>query len=175
MDTINPRAHYGSQQAGGIAASTAPPPSSHGPYGTGAGAGVKGGVQRPPLRSLQWLWSSIVWYWSTLTWFVTLPWRVLSFLTPGFLQPYMRWTEETANWWTSPVTRLASDATYGTIAFFDHQLSWLRGTVASTHSSNVHHFWVAYEAYLRLIQHKAHLIETHGFDGLRLAFVSRTV
>ncbi|EFJ50622.1 hypothetical protein VOLCADRAFT_88632 [Volvox carteri f. nagariensis] len=144
---------------------------------TGAtGAGVSGGAARhPKLRNLQWLWSVIVWYWSTVAWVVTLPWRVITWLSPGALRPAEQWLEQTVEWWTGPPRRLAANLLYGVIAWCDGQISYLRRTVLITHKTNLHHFWVAYEAYLRLIQHKAHLIEQHGFDGLWMALNIKTV
>lgn len=55
------------------------------------------------------------------------------------------------------------------------QLTHGWSSVRGTHKSNMHHFWVAYEAYLRLIQYKAALIEKHGFDGLWMTVQSNTM
>ncbi|GLC39334.1 hypothetical protein PLESTB_000896100 [Pleodorina starrii] len=143
-------------------------------YGT-AGGGRGGATRYPRLRSLQWLWSAVVWYWSTVAWVVTLPWKIFTWLTPGFLKPAEEWVESTLEWWTGPPIRLAADVLYGIISWFDGLLSYGRRSVSTTHKSNMHHFWVAYEAYLRLIQHKAHLIEKHGFDGLWMALHTKTV
>ncbi|GFH28752.1 uncharacterized protein HaLaN_27294 [Haematococcus lacustris] len=40
----------------------------------------------------------------------------------------------------------------------------------TTHRGNTQHFKVALEAYLRLIQHKAEVIEKHGLRGIPVAF-----
>ncbi|PNH04948.1 hypothetical protein TSOC_008840 [Tetrabaena socialis] len=142
-------------------------------YGRPLRAGASGA--RPRLHYLHWLWSAFVAYWSSVAWVVTLPWRALSWLTPGFLQPALHWVEGTAAWWTGPPARLAADAVYGSLAFVDRLLYGGSSTVSRVHSANMHHWWVSYEAYLRLVQHKAHLVEKHGFDGLWMALNSRTV
>ncbi|KAG2492117.1 hypothetical protein HYH03_009608 [Edaphochlamys debaryana] len=155
-------------------------------YGT-AGAGGGGGRYSrtsprrplvgpyPRLVYLQWLWGAIAWFWGSLGWALTLPWRITTWLTPSFLRPAVDWVEDTALWWLGPPIRLAANLTHGTIAAVDRLLSGGRTTVSSTHTGNTHHFWVALEAYLRLIQHKAHLVEKHGFDGLWMALTTKTV
>ncbi|GIL66001.1 hypothetical protein Vafri_19645, partial [Volvox africanus] len=132
--------------------------------------------QSPPkLQNLQWLWSFIIWYCRTVAWFVTMPWRVLTWMSPTFLRLAEKRVEQTVWWWTSPVVQLTADVIYNTIALLDGMMSYVRRAVLTTHSSNMHHFWVAYEAYLRLIQHKAHLVEQHGFQGLWMGLHARTV
>ena len=42
-------------------------------------------------------------------------------------------------------------------------------------AGNMRHFWIAYEAYLRIVQHKADLIARHGFDGIWMAFNTKSV
>eukprot|EP00198_Chlamydomonas_reinhardtii_P011207 XP_001700544.1 predicted protein [Chlamydomonas reinhardtii] len=149
---------------------------------TAYGGGVAGfrrlAARYPRLHTgaLQWVWSAVVWYFWTAVWLLSMPWRVTRWLAPHFLQPPLQWAEDTALWLAAPPTRLAGDAVHGALALADRAIAGGSRAVSSLHTSNVHHWLTAYEAYLWLLMHRAHEMERHGWEGLlRRSLARRSV
>lgn len=122
---------------------------------------------------VQKLWEYTVLIGAVYLWFFQLPFAIALKLSPHFARDYVYQAAYLVYEWTLPAVHLTQETTYSIYSFLD--TLWDRGLRSAMHShtNNVQHFKIALEAYLRLIQHKAEVIERHGLRGVPLAFSAK--
>jgi len=119
---------------------------------------------------LQFVWAVSFYIGSAYIFAFEFPWRVALFLSPhGFIKNTVFNISYTIYEWTLPLRNLTEGLVYGLLDFIDHMVNRGVRSAVHTHRSNVQHFKVAMEAYTRLIQEKAEIIERNGLRGIPMA------
>ncbi|KAL6765541.1 hypothetical protein V8C86DRAFT_2454077 [Haematococcus lacustris] len=125
-----------------------------------------------PIRNpiLSTAYGALIAYAQFWIWAFSIPYNITKAISPDFVKSYVLDAGQLVWEWTLPALTLIENTVYAIFHFVDVAMSQGVKTAVDTHRGNTQHFKVAIEAYLRLIQHKAEVIEKHGLRGIPVAF-----